>query len=666
MTMTNPIYGPQSLSPNSIGGNGFWLANSASTWMFGFDASGFDFNQALHNTNDAYARAVGDLDSTKLLNLYFEQDTRITFSKVEANHRDYICGRGGWHETATGLGTARASSVERSSNIPLAKPQHMDRVQFNNITNLTCMAVERVEFNTPGCQDVLPGLYLILVSSAPDSAGKCTATIKPFDNARTFWTAGNETKNTLPQYDLVCSFGCVLSPYLTENISIVADGETWNYNVIPGLRIKLKDTARAGDAFVVSVGYEYINPRSEAGTMGAITGTDAFYLPLADLGVQPLGSNPTAHTTNNDYGWSTIAAPTWTVFNVSNSILEDVTLHIWPLVRLQQKISQRPFVSWFMGCNAQTQFEQNNAATYRLLFRNIQTVESIKYADLICSAAIDMVIRVVNPTTMQPTGETFYAGRTLRCDGTTLYLWEGAGVYFQLSTGIQNYDSAQVHVRRGAEFLAVRNKQAAYDAYPAFPIDLYGMQDSRWIFGPTDYPIGTWDSLEDNDGNKFPADDLCSPESYHTGKMAPQGHDLAYSLPALGTRTHWYDHYFQCIWNLRMSADPTLVAENPFEAAIVITCSDPKYFKVAPMSWLYSNSKRYRADAGSVGESADPLIYSDIKITQLIGEVVNPGELKTTVNIADTTEDIVVRMNQIPAELAAVYEDLGVGLVELD
>lgn len=737
--MSEYEYSPKTLKVGTIGGNGFWLMSDCVSWMF--HATEFPRNnEATYNTNDQTSRSISDGTTLKKVKPYFGDDTRLVFaSGVSITHglsmiRYYGSGAEPyfpWKATPiTGL-VAKKLTRPGSANPAL---QHMDYVQFVNLVNFPCIACERIQVGNPGYTDVLPGLYLIEVKADSVKPSTCKVLVKPFDNSFAFWTDSRD----YPRTSTRVSYGTLHNPYLNDTgITVSIAPDNWNLNIIPGLNIRFASDIRAGDAFVIAIGYEYVNARGQYGQLGEINGCEGFFLPIANFGIQTFGSAflPTEdvfHVRSSDSGWSSPASPVWTVFNTSGEVLDGVAFHLWPLVRLQQNVPQRPFAQWFMGCSHQTQFPESSSQSYRVRLVNVTAGVTGRKADLDCSHTIDRTVKEIDPVTFQETGNTRVDGKGLKCDGVTLYLWEAAGVHFVISADATENDAAHIHVRKGPSHLMIQNKQALWDSYPSWPIGLQwdgGIDTTLWRFGPLDYPIGTWgrftgesknfdngdvvdkgngkvglpatahgkvtgESIRisgssgysgeykvdaDSSANElvivhpyveetlngasfvsiYPGDD-CLPESYHTGRMAYQGYEFVFSCPNHGTRTQWYDHYFSIGWNGYRVPDSHLMDDNPFEAALVITCNDPRYFKVIPVTWLYNPDQTGTIYHEPEGWGSPHIAKRSLRAIQQIGEPHTPTKLLTSLNVADIDRSLVIRLNQVASDLAELYEELGI------
>jgi hypothetical protein len=736
--MADYSYSPQTLPVGTIGGNGFWLMMDCRAWRNGYGASQVPSqNEEAWNTNDQLNRDVEDGTALQKSPPYFEDDMRILFipSPEVSIFALGMVRYYGLSNTppyyASGMTGFYAKWLPRTAGYQASFPRgmrHMDSVQFRNLVSFPCMACERIQMGNPGYTDILPGLYEVKVfpDSVNEDAMTCKVSVGPYDNAYWYWTYGD----AYLKKNLLCAFGAMKAPYLADEIKVSIAANNWNYHIIPGLKIQLATDLRAGDRFVVAIGHEFTNGRGASEGENE-KGCDSYFQPLANLGIQPLLSSDSGkvfYTTNSDRDWSSVATPQWTVFNVSGEVLTGVEFHIWPFVRLQQAILMRPFSQWFMGCNFQTQFPQSSAP-YVLTMRNVTGAGANKRCDLTGSFVMDLTVKEVDSVTFVPFS-TRPDGKSLKCDGSTLYLWEAGGVYFVLSAEVAEGDRAFVHVRKGCSNLALRNKQACYDDYPTYPVDRAwdGSIDlGHFLFGPLDYPIGTWDLFEgpaENFGNVavvdksdgkvgfpcpahtrlagqliriknttnynadyivhsdttiateivvnatyvaetlngathqliLPGDD-CLPESYHTGKMAPQGREFVFPCEEIGERTQWYDHYFSLTWFGYQDRSLASMEDNPHEAALVVTCDDPRYFKAVAVTWIYN------PDWTGGYYDADGWYHKARRSFQAmmqVGEIGDAIKFQGMLNVTDIDRSLIVRLNQVPAALAEVYESLGI------
>ena len=93
----------------------------------------------------------------------------------------------------------------------------------------------------------------------------------------------------------------------------------------------------------------------------------------------------------------------------------------------------------------------------------------------------------------------------------------------------------------------------------------------------------------------------------HTGAIQTQGYELDYANSALdAVNTKWYNHYAAAS-TYSSDLDATTgqpiytEADNPLNWAIVVTCDDPRYFQVVPMTALVSGGPtdwRFNRPAG--------------------------------------------------------------------
>jgi hypothetical protein len=719
-------YAQATLDAGTVGGRGFWIAAGVAALCRqdpdhevdhpvhdpAFLGSMFGWLR-FHNTRDYDVRALEDADTVEIKSLLqIDSDSRLTF--FPWTYGAYASGKLDYMESYASLNYPRRSLGDGvgathiaidgeydADQDPAPYFQHASRVQFLNTSGNACAAARKIDFNTSGSFDTLPGLYEceIIAGEVDYRALTCKVSIKSYSNERRYW----KPDETIIYRDLQFSNRELKSQYLSESITVSFAENNWNINLIPGVKIQFNTALFQGNKFVIAVGYEYVNGRSDLGNLGDIYGFTGFFLPLICEPINPwfygVGRGETVFrqaAPATDQMYATRQFPTLGIFNVSGQMLTGCKLCFYPFVRLEQKRSASPFSQWFMGAPFPTQLTASNTP-YRITLRNVHD----GLATLTINDDIDVTIKEIDPDTWNPNGMVYYAGRNLPCDGSTLLLWESMGIYFVLATDVRDMDYVKVHVRKGVEFIGNWDKQYTWDSYGAIPTPFH------WTRGVHEYLIGgvgaiptavTWpltdraswivgrvystrDKVREGDdfygcksGHTSTLDDQPAtgdhwtdkwelllegddllPETYHTGVMQYQGYDFAYETGQFDDHTHWYDHYVKVKINgYYTEGDDFSLDDNPYEAALVVLCDDRRFFQVIPLSWMYASDQFYlEPDSESHSRGV-------VKASVTVGQEGLSGQIKSTVSIAAIDPSLVLRVNQIEKDMLDKLIDLGI------
>lgn len=644
-------YGIKNLGAGSIGGNGIWLIKDTS--YFGSTYSpGSPVVE--WNTNLETKRALADA-------LVFNEQLPYIgdFRPVEfvwglnniagySNNIRYVGQTTDAMRVGTGLAQSWINTGLQDGYTLWVKAyeeytksqRHAHRVLLNNLYGNFAASAIRIPLGQSGYMDPLPGLYVIEpVWGSVQKDQSALVTVSFYANLRTYWNSGSQSLN----YDCQLAYGSAKHPYLRNASNAVqvslAPGNA-NKHLIPGVSITFNNPAQGSKA-LVSIGYEYVNARSELGDMGSISGQLDYYMPQTDWGLQPLGGGYTNYEFNPVWGSGPVAYCLQPYFshyhpyNVTGGLLEGCKFSIRPFARLDQGNALYPFDQWFLGYDATTGLPESSSP-YTLTFHNY-AAGSPGTISMDCSyGGVSKLIREIDPVTYQPTGVNHSDADGLKCDNTTLYRWDAVGVYFVLSSSARSGQTALIWTKKGQDFEKYVDLEHSHPA----PHEEY-YEPWHLLSAPLSRTIGGWDGISLASGTKYPMS-FSAGDSHLTGKLQTQGHDLEFINSALdAVNDHWYNHYTQ-VGTICQATGWESVEDNPFEWCVMVTCSDPRYFSVAPRMLQYTTEKF------SGGLRSD-------EMPRLTGNVAVPDtdmNMKCTGNIQERDGSLVLRVHQISPELA--------------
>lgn len=649
-------YNQKHLGAGTIGGNGFWLIKDTA-YFGGLTTKGYPLIE--WNTNLEATRALVDalVFNEQLPYIGDYRPLDLAWHLNEIIGANYVGGLTDALAVGTGvqstdpnvdpwdwknLGLRDTYTLWAKAYEAYTKSQrHAHRVLLNNLSGNFVASTARIPLGQSGYMDPLPGLFVIEpIWSSVNPGVSALVTISFYPNIRTYWEAGS----TAVKRDWQLAYGSANHPYLRNAANAVpvslAPGNV-NKHVIPGVSISFNNPAQGAKA-LVSIGYEYVNARSELSEFGSANGQLDYYLPQTDWGIQPFYHDREWNLVWGSEGWAYSVHPNfghYHIYNVTGGLLEGCKFSIRPFVRLDQGNMLRPFDQWYLGYDTTSGFPESSNP-YTLTFHSY-TSGSPGRISFDCSyGGVSKLIREINPVTYQPTGTVHTNADGLKCDGATLYRWDTAGVYFVLSPDARSGQIALIWTKKGQSY----EKYVNVGASSPGPHTEY-LEPWNLIPGPTSRIIGGWDGIQLSGGISYPMSHGAG-EAFLTGKLQTQGHDLEFLNTSLDpVNSHWHNHYTQVATVGKGSS--YAVEDNPHEWCVMVTCSDPRYFSVAPRMFQAAAYKY----AGGQGSDRLPNLTGNIGVP-------DPGmNLKCTGNIQERDGNLVLRVNQISQGLADVLAE---------
>lgn len=633
-------YSKKHLGSGSIGGNGLWLIKDTSYFgalgLIGYPL--IEWNTNLETTR-ALADAltfneqlpyIGDYGPIDFLwNLSYSGDGVQVATGVIAMPQIYP---NKWVSCGTHDGyTLWAKSYEAYRKTQ----RHAHRVLLNNVSGNFISSATRIPLGESGYMDPLPGLFVIEPVWTSVSPGvSALVTVSFYSNLRTYWESGS----TAVKRDWQLAYGSANHPYLRNSLNAVtvslAPGNV-NKHLIPGVSITFNNPQQGSKA-IVSIGYEYVNARSEIGDFGSINGQLDYYLPQTAYGIQPyfnpvFGMSPSAYSLQPNFSH-------YHPYNVSGDVLEGCKFSIRPFVRLDQGNALYPFDSWYMGYDATTGFPESSSP-YTLTFHSYAT-GSPATISFDCTGGLNLLVREIDPNTYQPTGSAHNDADGLKCDGTTIYRWDAAGIYFVVSESARSGQTALIWTKKGQSVEAYVDVEHSDPA----PHEEY-VEPWELLVSPQSRIIGGWDGIELTGGN-YPMSHGAG-ETYLTGKLQTQGYDMEFLNTDLhATNDHWYNHYTQVGTVCKYSGAEN-VEDNCHEWCVMVTSSDPRYFSVAPRTFQFAT------DTFDGGAQSDwlPSLTGNIGVPDTDTNAICSG------NIQERDGTLVLRVHQISSELADILAE---------
>ena len=503
--------------------------------------------------------------------------------------------------------------------------RHVHRVQYDNLTGTDLLsAADRIQIGERGYTDTLPGLFVIQPVPGTISVGvSCQVTVSQFNNHLDYWQAPYSTVKPCNFWN----YGSTYHPYLRETsqavtVSLVSGNH--NLHVIPGVDLQFVTTPLESSRAVVAIGHEYCNQWSDVGDLGDIDGRTSVFIPTASYGLVPTNGEVSG-TSPKSFLYR------WRVYNVTGALQEGCQFHVRPIVRLDQGNAIVPFDQWFMG-PAQAGSVVPPVTAFIASFSNYSS-GSPPTITMHASTTVDMLITEIDPDTYVPTGTTHSDASGLKCDGLTLYRWDDLGVYFVLSPDANAGHEAIVRIPYGAEIERRLRLDTAQDE------STYDLIDS-----PYSMDIGTWGAITGDDDTLYPALPYVE-EKYFTGKIQTQGYDQNFFYSTVhATNTHWYNHDTEIV------TYPGLEDENRgfLEWVVMVTCDDPRFFQVVPMTALPAPGR-----VGVYGAQA-------IKGAANVAGASDTSRVKGSANILQVRNDLALRVNQIQPDLVELLANHGV------
>ncbi len=679
------------LGAGTFGGNGFWVARQtdypAHQLMLGAFADIILRPwpalpcPSEYNTNNISPRAVSDALNydASLLKVEGQEPVEFWLSPTTAAPNRMLLKMFGPGWIDLGLVGTRELFGRSTAALPDINTV-ANKVLLQQADEICIISATHVAVGQPGYTDTLPGLFMVAVVPGSVVAGvSAQVTVSPYPNQVFQYGAviGTNLVDTRDDYE----YTTLYHPYCTPNgMSIAVDLSTnnSNVNVIPGVAINF-DSSPQGYA-VISAGFEYVN----GGTFlnGDVTVTD-FYLPQSCEGPangkwisyewtawQPLiplgfGSFDPYLTSPIPYAYELLDEmfcfypANWYIYNVTGALQTGCKFSIVPFVRLDQEATFVPFVQFFMGLAAPTALPES-LDPYQITFYNVNTVAGTVLASISPDYPLNPLILEINPSTFQPTGVQHADGRNLKCDGTTLYRWDALAVYFVLSTQITEGLSANVHVRKGQQWhkYVGRGTGTSPDGGTI-----------AHVTPPVSETIGVWGAytVTDSNGTHLLPSSAWGPASEYTGAIQTQGYELDYANSALdAVNTMWYNHYAAASTyssNLDATTGQPIYteADNPLNWAIVVTCDDPRYFQVVPMTALVSGGPtdwRFNRPAGEPPQGLTTQLAGNASVIMAGNPITAEFQATAVVPAADGT--LVVRADQLPAAMLQIMADHGV------
>jgi hypothetical protein len=631
-------YSKKTLGAGSIGGNGFWLVKDSlysindpvlAQEIFGdigyntylvdqrVLADACVFNAQTPYVGSLYGRLEFVIDDMDYPAIVTASDTLAAFTGTDPYLFKAI------EYVGAQILYGRYSPV---GLVPYQR--HAGNTLLNNITGTSLMdAATRIPIGSSGYTDTLPGLFLVsVVTGSIVDGDTCQVTISQYSNGFQSWSVYSEeiTKHNFFNY------GNTDHPYLRDSdnpVTVDISADNHNLHVIPGLDLQFNVDLVDGSAAVVSVGYEYCNAYSEVGEIGDILGRTEYYNPLSAYGLVDSTGNVSS-SINKGMLYK------WRIYNVSGTLQTGCQFHVRPLVRLDQSNANTPFDQWFMGPAGDCSLTKNNDDAYALTFSDL-AAGSPNTISLHCSATVDMLITEINSMTYVPTGTTHADATGLKCDGSTLYRWDALGIYFVLATSTTNASTASVWVKHGDE---IERRLQLDTAQSGTTYDM--------ITPPYSMDVGGWDGVEGNGGAKYPVSPYAE-ETYITGGIQTQGHDLNLVVPNIDlTTTHWYNHNFDIATYPGLTNYPYAGLS---EYCVMVTCDDPRYFQVIPMTFI--------ATADRLGAEDNTQNFKGVANIAIENDSI---EFKGAAVVMDVESKLVLRVNQIPQGLETLMADHGV------
>lgn len=649
-------YGDRHFGRGTIGGRGFWLARQRSPLETHLTASDFGiWNDIVYNTNLTSVKRPEDAL------VYDDRLLAVTLTGVGINQYgpiEFGSGVATFLPFLTGTTPADGSCQILVSDSPLASggvATHAGVSLLNSRYGVMLESADRIQVGEAGYTDPLPGLFLIRIVAGSINPGvSAQVTIEPYNNVLELWKTGVFEV----QRQNFWNYGTVDHPYLrgsSDPVTVDLSAGNHNLHVIPGHDLVFVSTPSANAQAVISVGYEYLNNWSDVGSLGEINGRADFYFPTASYHLIDGAGGYYCADLFAESGY--MPKLPWKVFNVSGALQEECKITVSPLVRLSQERGQRPFEQWYMGFTGTLGLAMRNTAPYVLTLHS-RVVGSPATISIACSSSIDLTIREIDPITYQPTGVVHYDASGLKCDGTTLYRWDAMLVYFVLSASADNGDTADVWIKHGCEIERIVGYTTSYQA----------------VRGPCSRTIGNYDKIVGSSQN-LPGKSFVADGDY-TGQIQTQGHELqipvSYPQPTHTLNVElWYNHwtYFmtapRCVRENHAGVSPTDPVEwtdpagdDLHEWALMVTCADPRYFLVLPMT----ARRAYKPFAnqsfpGGVGTS-----QAILKASGVVGLIQAAQTLKAYAAILPKHSPLLIRVNQITEEMAELLSEHGIDI----
>jgi hypothetical protein len=634
-------YSSKSLGAGTVGGRGFWIISDAICY------------QGLYNTNLITARTPEEATTfNDRLPYIGTNQNRLAFGITPGDMQDYCCQSWLYDWELVKMLGGNKLMVTKTESQTLAQ-RHAHRVLFDNLVGFPIVSAERIQVGEDGYTDPLPGLFEITVVDGSIDGTSARVHLRAYDNKTIQWYIGTD----FVRVGNWVNYSGVDHPYLRESIQVsFADGNA-NINVIPGVAIEFDTALNYGNRAVISIGYEYVNARSEAGALGTINGISAFFQPQSDLTTQPYnysGGVKAGYVVGSTYSELLTDVPHWRIYNVTGTEQTDCQMSIRPLVRLDQFGSPvRLFSQWFMGCRASCLLDISPDQPYRIACHSFISGSPNTIGISVTNATLSTTIREIDADTYDPTGVVHSDGKGLKCDGTTLYRWDEMGVYFVIADTATLSAYADIHIRFGHKSIQWVNDTS----YPAT------YSEDKTI------TLGQWGAIHDTDDDSYWPGSPCMPEADRTGIIQSQGHDLEFFLEDLDpSNNHWYNHNTSVILMPHTFVLPTgdtseLQSQySPYEAAIVVTCDDPRYFAVVPVRWVYQESKATAFSPPYAYPGGLEIGSATAKQSAIVAENGDETAVKLSAQVQPVDGSLVIRVNQISSALADLMAAHGVDI----
>lgn len=483
-----------------------------------------------------------------------------------------------------------------------------------NTSGTPVSSATRIPHDEIGCHDSIPGVFGIRFVAGSINPG-VSAKIN-LVHGESWYRAWNKDAYPPSIEGNKSSAFCYYDldhPYINpdEEITVSLASGNENKHIIPGVSITFNANPDPGSTATVAIGWEYVdsfvgvNYDDDEWGEWFYTGTEVggpAFVPLSSFAPVQQGVLK-AFQLSHGKGPS----PHFVAMNNSGELLTGCKIKLMVFCRLDQGRAITPFDSWFQGGGAECLL---SSGEYTVTFQNVRT-GSPTAVDLYCSGSVDTDIWAVNESDYS-LGQQYYDGEGLLADASTLYHWPAFGVYFRLSTDIENYDTATVTVYNDKLEFASSSDFSAKD-------------------------IGRWGKTIGNvTANGF----------YQTGQLQTQGYEVEFFDEDLEPiRTKWYNHFDAVSYATTSTLSTPLEENRRYYTGLQLYCDDPKFFCFVPLTFF--------------SHGANSISKPQPTYKALCGDSIEIGA-GLVARTGEPDKSLIFRVQTLPSGMKAVLDDIGV------